>query len=445
MHYSQNLSSHHFLGYKSCFTHICLILCVYDHSVADFRLSKMSYNSYNNGETDDILLACNEIRSYKGQYKIFQKRLQLLQKYIPTNYSSKFRNPCWYDFHPTPNSQDSREMYLLHKEKFKQVIGSCDTPLSYSPSLAKNVLEQAAEISSKKQLHCLPSFFLSGFPKCASTALYTMIVQHPQIAQPRCRETHFWAQFVSQKGSDLDKELQILQYLSYFSPSIDTIKSNHRNIALDASVTYHIWNSESDYCVLPTLLMRVLPETKFIVIMRNPSDRVFSHYFYYLRREYASATKYLAYVNSSAALEVFHYHACDVIKRFQSCMDSGHSTSSCVRSKTIDGKTTQRNGHVGLQNSMYYYHIVPWLNIFPRERFLFLRTEDLAHNQSLTMSKVWHFLELEDFSKTKEVFAKVNKHATVPLHTRELLDTFFQPHNELLANLLSDSIFLWKD
>ena len=405
----------------------------------------MSYVSDKNRKTDDILHACNEIKSYKGQYQIFQERLQLLQKYIPTNYSTKFKNPCWYDFYPTPNSQDNKEMHKLHQEKFKQVIGSCDTPLSYTPSLAKHVVEQAAETSSRKQLHCLPSFLFSGFPKCASTALYTMIIQHPQIAQPRCRENHFWAQFVNQQGTDLDKELQILQYLSYFAPSIDAIKSNHRNIALDGSVTYHIWNSESDYCVLPTLLRRVLPEAKFIVIMRNPSERVFSHYFYYLRRKYKHAAKYLEYVNSSAALEMFHYSTSDVIMKFQSCIDSGHSTPFCVRSKTIDGKTTDHNGQVGLQTSMYYYHIVPWLNIFPRERFLFLRTEDLAGNRSLTMSKVWNFLKLDNLPETKEVFAKVNKHAMFPVHTRELLDTFFQPHNELLANLLSDSKYLWKN
>ena len=273
-----------------------------------------------------------------------------------------------------------------------------------------------------------------------------MIVKHPKIAAPRCKENHFWVQFVNQQGTDLDKRMQILQYMDYFSPSARIIQSTPGKITLDASVGYHTWSSESDCCVLPTLLRRILPEAKFIMIMRNPSERVFSHYFYYtVRRHYESMDVYSEYVRSKLAFEVFHKDTSNAIMKFQSCIDSGHSTFSCVRNKTIDGKSVDHNGHVGIQTSMYYYHIFPWLSILSHERFLFLRTEDLAHKRSFTMSKVWHFLNLDHFSETKEVFEKANNHPVFPVHTRILLDAFFQPHNELLANLLSDSAFLWQD
>ena len=62
--------------------------------------------------------------------------------------------------------------------------------------------------------------------------------------------------------------------------------------------------------------------------------------------------------------------------KLQSCLDGGHS----VRDKTID---RNRNGRVGLQTRMCYYHIVPWLNIFQWERFPFIRMEDLARYQSV--------------------------------------------------------------
>ena len=399
----------------------------------------MSYSTNKSRYIEDIPHVCHKNNS---QYEIFEKRFQLLQKYIPENFSTNFRNPCWYDFHQTPSSH---KMEIMQKETKKHMIGRCSTPLSYIPSLAKDIVEQAMAIG-KRHLYCLPSFFLSGFPKCASTTLYTMILKHPKIATPRCKETHFWAQFVNQQGTDLDKKMQILQYMDYFSPSVRIIQSKPGKITLDASVGYHTWNTEFDYCVLPTLLRRVLPEAKFIVIMRNPSERVFSHYFYFtVRRHYESVAAYSEYVRNKLASEVLHRYISNVIMKFQSCLDSGHSTPSCVRNKTIDGKNTDRNGHTGLQTSMYYYHIVPWLNIFPRERFLFLRTEDLAHSQSLTMSKVWHFLNLDGLPKTKNAFAKANYHSVFSVHTRKLLDAFFQPYNELLANLLSDSRYLWKD
>ena len=58
----------------------------------------------------------------------------------------------------------------------------------------------------------------------------------------------------------------------------------------------------------------------------------------------------------------------------------------------------------GLQEGLYYYHIVSWLKIIPHERFLFLRTEDLAHDPSLTMSKVWHFLSLDNLPEMRREY-----------------------------------------
>ena len=402
----------------------------------------MFYDNENNRDIENIAQICSNIMRYESQYEILQKRLQLLKEYLPSLYSTKFRNPCWYDYLQAPSSENSKQMRLIQEQTRSQVVGTCSIPLFYNSSLATLVVEQAKS-SNNRQLHCLPSFFISGFSKSASTTLHRMIAQHPQISEPRCKENHFWGQFVNQQGTDLDKRMQFLQHLNYFSPSIHMIKSNPQTMTLDSSVSYFTSNSESDFCVLPHMLIRVLPQAKFIVIMRNPSERVLSSYFYYLSKHYTSKAEYVKYVASKTALKAFHYHTSDVIMKFQSCVDSGHSIHSCVRNKTIDGKRAEH--YVGLQTSMYYYLIVPWLNVFPRERFLFLRTEDLARDKSLTMLKVWNFLNLDPLPQTKEVFAKTNKHAEFPGPTKELLDSFFQPHNELLANLLSDSKYLWKD
>ena len=327
-------------------------------------------------------------------------------------------------------------------QETKQKV-TCDTPLFYNPTLATLAIKLAKN-SGKMYLHCFPSFFVSGFSKCASTTLHRMIIQHPQIAEPKCKENNFWRQFVHQQGTDVDKRMQIFQYLDYFSPSILKIEHDPQKITFDASISIHASSTDSDFCVLPNLLMQVIPQTKFIVIMRNPSERVRSHYFYYLRKHFASQAEYSTYISSKEASDTFHHQTSKVIMRFQSCMDSGHSTPSCVRNKTIDDRHTEYY-YVGLQSSMYYYHLLPWLSIWPRERFLFLRTEDLVNDSSLTMSKVWYFLNLETFSGTKEVFEMLNAHPKFPAHTKELLDTFFQPHNELLANLLLDSRYLWRD
>ena len=120
--------------------------------------------------------------------------------------------------------------------------------------------------------------------------------------------------------------------------------------------------------------------------------------------------------------------------QFQLCVDE-NSVFHCI-------KNPDNNHSLLLQHSLYYYHIAPWLKVIPRERFLFLRTEDLVHNSSLTMSKVWHFLEVHDLLKTATMSYNVNravKHLKIPSQTKQLLDKFYQPYNQLLARLLADT------
>ena len=387
---------------------------------------------------------CNDMNN--GTHQIFKKKLNLLQEYIPfpANYSTKFNNPCWYDFHQKPTSP------LI------EVPNCHGVRVSYDKRLTQTVLKQVKK-SGESHLYCLPAFYLIGFPKCATTTLYKMMIKHPLIADTHCRikENHFWSTFMRKQGNDLDNKMQILHHLNYFSQSVRTVESNPKSKILDGSVSYLIWTSwtttpytsDSEFCLLPSLFMRVLPEAKFIVIMRNPTERTFSHYYYY---SVIRANKILdsRNVDSAKVFESFHKLAVEVITEFQSCVNYRHSVSYCVRLKGIDGEVTNLDGYVGIQTSLYYYHIVPWLSVIPHERFLFLRTEDLAYAPQLTMTKLWKFLKLHDLPDNIRIFENVNRQADglkLPKHTKELLDDFFRPYNQLLAYLLSDMKFLWND
>ena len=362
-------------------------------------------------------------------HQTLMNALHTLHEYIPEIYSTKFRNPCWYDVYQIPKSP------LMQTSK-------CTFQSPNNLSLTKQVLKQVMN-SSKERLYCLPAFFLSGFPKCATTTLHHQIIKHPLVAQTRCKECGFWTQVVNGKHSDIENRARTLWYIDIFSQSIDVIESNPQSIMLDASVTYTHTLGRM-YYVLPVLFMRVLPEAKFILIMRNPSERYFSHYWFIsvkrLLKVQNDKTKLFQYMRTRKALEDFHKYTVDVIMKFQSCVDHESSAFSCIT----------RGDANDLKYSLYYYHIVPWLGIIPRERFLFLRTEDLACDPSLTMSTVWHFLNIHDFPEAESTSSNVNQlikglTLTIPPHTRTLLDKFFQPYNQLLAHLLSDTKYLWNE
>ena len=387
-------------------------------------------------EIKEDLKLCNdmytEYNATSHHYEILKMRLHILQEYIPANYSDNFRNPCWYDFHQKPNnsmapkSPPCRVALQLWSKRVQE----------------EHILEQVKS-PGKRHLYCLPAFFLAGFPKCATTTLHAMITQHPLVAQNRCKEHWFWNFFISEEGTDFDKQIHPLWYLNRFSRSIQYIESNPLSITLDATPIY-TRSFTNNFCILPTLLKRVLPEAQFIVIMRNPTKRYFSHYWFQQRRLARSKgnfTEFIQYTHTPKAMEDFHNCTVDAIMQFRSCIDGENSVLYCV----INERSSRISDY--LCQGLYYYHITPWLKIISHERFLFLRTEDLANDPSLTMSKVWCFLRLED-TPTERVFKNVdNVIDDVAMHqqTKELLDEFYRPYNQLLAHVLSDVRYLWND
>ena len=134
-------------------------------------------------------------------------------------------------------------------------------PVSIDQSQAKHALQQVKS-SRELQMHCLPAFFLSGFPKCGTSSLYMTIIQHPQVAKSNCKECGLWSRFVRAHRVDSYIRTFVLWYLSLFSQATQTIESNQPSMTFDASVTYNQYSS-NEYCVLPVLLKRVLPEAKF--------------------------------------------------------------------------------------------------------------------------------------------------------------------------------------
>ena len=109
---------------------------------------------------------------------------------------------------------------------------------------------------------------------------------------------------------------------------------------------------------------------------------------------------------------------------------------------------------------MYYYSLSQWLQYFPREQFLIIRTEDLQDSEATVSAEMYNFIGAA-FSSNDEVekgeqsiraekvqtFLHSNSTEEDFMHpeTRKLLHDFFHPHNVKLAQLLQDDRFLWLE
>jgi hypothetical protein len=115
----------------------------------------------------------------------------------------------------------------------------------------------------------LPNFLCLGAPKAGTTSLFEILKQHPEIGLSSFKETHFFDTDINwNKGKKWYSD-------SYFS-TLKTIK--------------RIGEFTPSYLSKEICAQRIKDtlgdKVKFVVILRNPIDRAFSHYLHTSRDEY---------------------------------------------------------------------------------------------------------------------------------------------------------------
>ena len=199
----------------------------------------------------------------------------------------------------------------------------------------------------------LPNTFIAGVQKCGTTALHYMLAQHPDIFFPRApQEIHFF---------DLDGNFRkgIEWYESLFR------EWNGQRIVAQTSPLYLFEPSVS------SRIHAVIPDASFIVILRNPVDRAYSHYWHEVK------------------------HGAETLS-FEAALDK---ESERIR-EGFEGR--RHFSYVG--RGEYATQLSRYFHLFPREQFLVLRFEDLAQNPDHLLGRCADFLQvsLEGFAEARQ-------------------------------------------
>lgn len=352
--------------------------------------------------------------------------LNALQSIIPQNFSHSYKNPCWYS-----------QLSLAEHQNLLRAFFETKTPdQNLVTCLHEHIFEPALHFTNKTLL-CLPAFFLAGFPKSGTTTLYKALLQHPMVVESERKEPHWWTRTPLNISNQDYLRLAVARYLVFFHGRIELRYNAPQVIMPDASQST-LWDSNflvetHDYCAMPVAVRHVLPQAKFIVMMRNPVERAYSHCQYSIRRK-----------DSRRFMEPQYFH--QVVKThvvaFNQCRSGNRSALECANLT----KASSKGVGYRLFISLYYVHLLKWLQFFPKDQFLFLRTEDISPN---ICNKVINFLDLKPFDETcKLLQEKQNEQKEYPPmlpETRTLLSEFFQPFNKKLVELTGDSRFLWED
>lgn len=392
-------------------------------------------------------LSTMKMARYDMEQRNVETFLNTLHTVIPaaSDFSPEFHNPCW-------------NMHIADPSELRKLLKKVN---NFTDQQAALMLSYAMSSSPRQHLVCLPKIFLIGFPRSGSTQLYQMLVKHRDVVPGLRKELHWWSRFPF-NGRFPHNILAVLKYLLYFSSASKFISTHPQALTIDGSQST-IWDTRvlENPCIMPSLLSSIVPNAKYIVIMREPVERLYSDFLYMCRVQLNDADP-MAVLNKSQLVanipKVFHKVVQLQLKKFNTCLQK-YPLEVCTE-LALNGSAnlTSAVGEVPLLRlgiSLYYVHVAKWLRVVSREQMLFLRTEDLEKCPYSLLQRVWQFVQVpyqSPYELADVLFGHANSNQNTVTNgirmlpeTRVILREFFQPFNKQLAALLGDRKFLWDD
>ncbi|HXE80083.1 MAG TPA: sulfotransferase [Vicinamibacterales bacterium] len=176
----------------------------------------------------------------------------------------------------------------------------------------------------------LPNLVVIGAQKCGTTSLHYYLSAHPQISMSSDKELDFFIE-------ELNWRRGLEWYASHFNPAAAVRGESSPNYT-----ALHLFPGVAGR------MQRVIPDARLIFVVRDPVDRLVSHWVH----SYAKGNE-----------------------------------SRLMHEVLEDDRYLSR--------SRYAMQLRPFLDAFPRERILILEMDDLKHHRHETMRAVYEFLGVD--------------------------------------------------
>ncbi len=264
-------------------------------------------------------------------------------------------------------------------------------------------------------IRLLPDFIIIGTQRGGTTSLYAYLGQHPQITPAVRKEVHFF---------DNNFQKGVNWYRTQFPFSIE--KSIAKNIGKQNFITgeaspYYLFHPHA-----PERVAKIVPDAKLIVLLRNPIDRAYSHYYH----EVELGHEQLSFEEALAQEEArTHEESAHIATDQQYC-------------------SYNHQHYTYLSRGIYAEQLQRWLNLFPREQVLVIKSEDFYADPDSILQQTLTFLKISTVGKKplqwyKQYNHSIYKQAKMEPHIRKRLIAYFAPHNDSLYKLLERD-FDWE-
>lgn len=251
-------------------------------------------------------------------------------------------------------------------------------------------------------LRVLPDFIIPGESKCGTTSLYRYLTRHPDVFEADVKEPNNFIMY-PQSGVYCKRH-----YPFIITRVFHNMISRGKFVAGEASAEYL-----SKYDV-PGSIVKIVPDVKIIILMRNPVVRAYSDY------------QMLS--NHGVIQDSFE----NVVKKSIELIKN-----SKLESLIRDASQIEHNPMRYIYRGIYINNVMNWLKYFPMSNFLFIKSEALFNNPSDTLRLVYEFMglsrhELSDYPIKKMGFYN-NEMSSESMKT---LAEFYRPYNYKLYKLL---------
>jgi len=273
------------------------------------------------------------------------------------------------------------------------LINKFKAPIYQEMSFRKRVRARYNMLTNEKR--ALPNFMIIGAQKAGTTSLFRYLSQHSNIS-----------------GSPFSKELNFFD--EEYNRGVEWYRSNfpvkkEGNHYFEGT-THYLFNP-----AVPSRVKEMLPNAKFIILLRNPIDRAFSSYKHQIR----------------AGRETLP---------FEEAIQSETARLAGEEEKLLNDPTyiSYNYTHYSyIERGKYSTQINRWLKTFNKEQLLIIPSNDLFSNTESTLNDIFNFLSIP----AQKI--NINKKHNTGNYTdkmspaiREHLSDIFLPYNEELYQII---------
>jgi hypothetical protein len=253
------------------------------------------------------------------------------------------------------------------------------------------------------RLRTLPDFVIIGGQRCGSTSLYNYLVEHPNVLPAFRKETHFFTNHFGRGITWYRAHFPSRLYRSYRQ------RCCGQGFISGEATPYYLFHPHA-----PRRVFDTIPDVRLIVLLRNPVDRAYSHYYHEVR----------------AGLESLSFE--DAIER--ELEELPRETEKMLKDEHYHSFAHQNYSY--LARGIYVEQLESWGRFFDTREMLIIQSEGFDQDPPAALKRVTEFLNLPAW-EPKE-YTKYHQASYTPMDpaTRRRLVDLYQDHNHRLYEFL---------